>query len=72
MCFYCLQAKCPPGCPNYEPPETSLYCNICGEGIYEGDEYITNDDKENVHWDCICYRRDLAEFLGYEIKTMEK
>lgn len=71
MCFYCLQNLCPPGCPNYEQPKSSLYCTVCGEGIYEGNEYITNDDGENVHYDCVS-GRDLVEFLGYEIKTMEK
>ena len=70
MCFYCLQNPCPCGCPNYEPPKPSLYCNVCGEGIYKGDEYITNDDGENVHYDCVS-GRDLVEFFGYEIKTME-
>ena len=47
-------------------------CSICKEGIYNGEEYIVNDDKEYAHWECVDYGRDLAKFLGYEIKTMEE
>ena len=40
--------------------------------IYKGEEYIENDCGEYAHWDCIDYGRDLAKFLGYEIKEMEE
>lgn len=71
MCPYCLRDRCISGCPNYSPPKTYHYCSICGEGIYEGEEYIENDDGEFRHFDCFCGMRDLLEWLGYEIKTME-
>ena len=61
-----------PRCPNYELNEQAHYCSICGEGIYDGEEYIVNDDGEYAHWDCVDYGRDLVKFLGYEIKTMEE
>ena len=57
-------------CPNYIVPKTSHYCSICGEGILNGEEYIENDDCEYAHWECVDYGRDLAKFLGYEIKEM--
>ncbi len=71
MCSICLQHPCHPRCPNYDPPKAKHYCNVCEEGIYVGDKYIVNDDGEYAHWDCIDYGRDLVEFLGYEINTME-
>lgn len=58
-------------CPNYEIPETNCYCHKCGEMINVGDEYIVNDNEEYAHWECVDYGRDLANFLGYEIKEME-
>ena len=71
-CEYCQQyGTHHPRCPLYESPKTSHYCSICQEGIYDGEEYIENDDGEYVHWECVDYRKDLVEFLGYEIKTME-
>ena len=59
-------------CPLYEPPKASHYCSICQEGIYNGEEYIENDDGEYAHWECFTSMRDLLEFLGYEILTMEE
>ena len=44
---------------------------ICGNGIYDGEEYIENDNGECRHYDCFTGMRDLLEWLGYEIKTME-
>ena len=72
MCSVCRQYPCHPRCPNYIPPKASHYCNICQEGILNGEEYIENDCGEYAHWECIDYGRDLVRFLGYEIKTMEE
>ena len=73
LCEYCHQYGLHhPRCPFYEPPKASHYCSICDEGIYDGEEYIENDDGEYAHWDCVDYGRDLAEWLGYEIKEMEE
>jgi DNA-directed RNA polymerase subunit RPC12/RpoP len=60
-----------PRCPLFSYKKAIYYCSTCGEGIYEGEEYITNDDDEHRHFDCFCGMRDLLEWLGYEIKTME-
>lgn len=59
-----------PRCPNYIPPKANYYCSICGEGIYEGEEYIMNDLNKCRHYDCFYGMKDLLEWLGYEIKTM--
>lgn len=72
VCQYCLQATCPAGCPNYIPPKASHLCSVCGDGIYDGDEYIVNSDGDYAHWDCVDYGRNLVEWLGYEIRTMEE
>ena len=58
-------------CPNYIPPKTNHYCSICNEGIFNGEEYIVNDNDDYAHWECLDYAKDLAKFLGYEIKEME-
>ena len=72
MCSICKQYPCNVRCPNYIPPKASHCCSICNEGIYGGEEYIENDDGEYAHWECFCGMRDLLEWLGYEIKTMEE
>ena len=72
MCSICKQYPCNVRCPNYIPSKASHCCSICNEGIYDGEEYIENDDGEYAHWECVDYGRDLAKFLGYEIKTMEE
>ena len=72
LCKYCHKLEHPQGCPNYIPPKSTHYCSICDEGIYNGEEYIENDDGEYAHWECVDYGRDLAEWLGYEIKEMEE
>ena len=56
FCEYChLYGEHYPQCPFYEPPKATHYCSICQEGIYNGEEYIENDDGEYVHRDCIDY-----------------
>ena len=71
MCSICGQTPCVARCPNYIPPKAKHYCSICEEGILDGEEYIENDNGEYAHWECVDYARDLAKFLGYEIKEME-
>ena len=72
-CIYCGQyGTHHPRCPLYIPPKATHYCSICGEGIYDGEEYIVNDDGEYAHWDCVDYGRDLAKFLGYKVKEMNE
>ena len=73
-CEYCMKigGEHDSRCPNYTLPKTNYYCDICGEGIYPGEEYIINDDDKYAHWECVDYGRDLAKWLGYEIKEMEE
>ena len=71
MCEICRSYPCHPRCPNYIPPKASHYCSICNEGIYDGEEYIINDNHEYAHLDCLSYGRDMAEFLGYGTSIME-
>ena len=72
-CEYCHQyGTHHPRCPLYESPKATHSCSICNEGILNGEEYIVNDDNEYAHWECVDYGRDLAKFLGYEIKEMEE
>ena len=71
MCQLCNSYPCDSRCPNHIPKYTH-YCSSCGEGIRDGEEYIENEDGECIHWDCFRSMRDLLEFLGYEIQTMEE
>ena len=71
-CIYCGQyITHHPRCPLYEPPKAIHYCSICNEGIYDGEEYIENDCGKYAHWECVDYGRDLAMWLGHEIRIME-
>lgn len=72
MCQLCRSYPCNCRCPNYILPRVTNYCSICGQGIYNGEEYIVNNINEYAHWECIDYGRDLAKWLGYEIKIMEE
>lgn len=71
MCFICRKNPCDIRCPNCAPLKAKYLCSICNDGIYDGEEYIENDIGEYAHWECVDYGKDLAKFLGYEIKTME-
>lgn len=69
ICEYCKQVPHHPHCPLAHEPKSNHYCFICGNGIYDGEEYIENDDGEYIHYDCPT-TGELVGFLGYEIKTM--
>lgn len=72
MCELCLKNPCiDPRCPNYIPKKAKYYCSFCGEGIIDGDEYIENENGEYRHYECFVGLRELLEWLGYDIKTME-
>ena len=71
-CEYCRQIPHANRCPLAPEPKFDYYCSSCGEGSYEGEKYIENDDGEYIHLDCIDYVKDLIKFLGYEIKEMRK
>lgn len=71
-CEYCLgEFDHDTKCPNYEQSKPTHYCSICGQGIYDGEEYLKNDNGEFRHYDCFFSLRELLQWLGYEIKTME-
>lgn len=70
-CEYCLREDGHNSrCPKYVPQKPKYYCSICGEGIYDGEEYIKNDDGEYAHLDCFYTIRKLVNWLGYEVEIM--
>ena len=73
-CEYCMKigGKHDSRCPNYEPPKTHYYCSICSEGIYDGDEYIENENNEYAHLECVDSGREMAKFLGYDVNYMHE
>lgn len=70
MCEICKHTSCLIVCPNFIPPKTSYYCSSCGEGIYDDEEYIENQNGEYRHYECFHGMRELLEWLGYKVKTM--
>ena len=52
--------------------KTVHYCSSCGDGIYDGEEYIENLDGEYRHYECFHGMRELLEWLGVDIRTMEE
>lgn len=71
LCDLCQQSPCRFQCSNYKPTVQIYYCSYCGEGIYNGEEYIESLSGEYCHYDCIHGIRDLLEWLGHEVKIME-
>lgn len=67
------------------PPEPKIrgYCHVCGDPIYEWEQYAINDDRQMIHlqdWsddDCIndewdhLTAEEKAEMLGYEVIRCE-
>jgi hypothetical protein len=58
-------------CPNYQPPKAKHYCSFCEDGIYDGEEYIVNNDNEYRHYECFYNTKDMLKWLGHEVKNME-
>lgn len=34
------------------PQKSHHYCSICGDGVYDDEEYVKNTDGEYVHYEC--------------------
>lgn len=41
MCSECRQNPCHPACPNAPEPKPAFICDICDEGIYNGEPYYS-------------------------------
>lgn len=54
---------------DYRYFEKASYCSSCGDGIYDGEEYIENLNGEYRHYECFHGMRELLEWLGYEVKN---
>ena len=72
MCDICRHDPCVSQCPNYVPPRANCYCDVCGQGIYEGEEYIVNDEGKYMHFECVQGIRNLLEWLGYDVRYMDE
>lgn len=70
MCSYCLSNPCKPGCPNAEDPEPVYECSICGEGIYEGEDFFDGPDGY-ICKDCLkdMTSFEVIELFGESLKT---
>ena len=67
MCEYCLQTHGHlMGCPNAPEPEEIGVCEVCGETIYEGDEY------ELIRGDPLCAHCALEQRIAAEEYEAER
>ena len=73
MCSECKQTPCNPRCINASLPHPRCTCDLCKEGIYDGEEYLENENGDIAHWECIedITKREFIEWMGYEVKTMK-
>lgn len=71
MCNECRNNPCLRRCPNYRARPSRHYCSVCDEGIEDGEEYISNDDGDEAHLECLKGMKHLLGWLGYEVKIME-
>lgn len=59
MCELCYCSPCRDRCPNADDQDPPVFakCEICGEPIYDGDEYYEIDEKPYCEA-CVygCYR----------------
>lgn len=58
-------------CPYAPKIKSNYHCSICKDGIFNGEEYVENDNGDYAHFECVYSGRDLAKFLGVEIKEMD-
>lgn len=74
MCEICRHYPCHYMCPNYSLPKVSHFCSICNEGIYDGDQYVENNEGDCIHLDCLSQMDiyELTKWFNYEVKTMIK
>ena len=70
MCSICGYSTCPAGCPNADDPPAVYNCEICGESIVVGDEYV-DLDGEKFHRECFedLDTGELMEYIGGSIRT---
>lgn len=73
MCAICGRDPCHPGCPNAEEDEPVLSCSICGDGIYEGDEYFDSLNGAAC-LQCLMAMNglDCLDLVGEGLSTAEK
>lgn len=70
MCELCNAYPCLPECYNYSSTHSLFRCDVCGEYIDEGEDYIENDIGKMAHRDCFYSIDQLLEWLNYRVKIM--
>ena len=64
MCKICRQQPCASRCPNASEPKRIYTCDLCGNDIVEGEEYMEFNDK--------CYHfEDCAKEVALHLLTTE-
>ena len=72
MCEICRQTPCESRCPNAPEPIPLAICTECGEGIYEGEEYL-DGLKGPICKDCMedMNYSEILEAVGEKMKVAE-
>lgn len=60
MCSLCYMNPCHPNCPNAPESKPVYFCDLCGDGIYDGEPYYHINDNI-VCEACIDTNRYIAE-----------
>lgn len=76
MCEFCLMpnGKHDSRCPYYSPTKPKYICCNCGNDIYQNERYLTNENGEYIHEECICNKGIdwLINWLGFKFREMEE
>jgi hypothetical protein len=72
MCEICGRLACISTCPNYRTPKANYFCDICGDGITEGVDYVENVYGDYAHTDCVTSMssRNMLQWAGCKPRIM--
>lgn len=69
MCEMCRSIPHDYRCPNAAAPKAIYECDICGEGIYAGADYVEHEG-EHYHVDCLTVK-DALEMGDIPIQVVD-
>ena len=75
MCDLCKQYPCiSQRCPNYSPIVSHCKCDLCGDPIEIGEEYIEAYNGNFAHVECcgLFGISEMLKFLDIDVITMEE
>ena len=67
MCSMCGRVFCAPSCPNADEQEVFGRCDVCGDDILSGEEFV-NIEGDKIHHACLTIA-DLLEMLDVAVEV---